>query len=129
MACFITWTILFEKPSFRYPQKISVQCIRKPEVFWKKPVRNGSRKKSTREKVLPGSKPNPIPNLTLTLSLTSHWGLLSETNGMKLPNNFFLNQPFSGTVKNLSEAVTGGVLQKRCSLKFRSIHRKTLLFY
>ena len=45
MACFITWTILFEKPSFKYLQKISVQCIRKPEVFWKRPVRKGSRKK------------------------------------------------------------------------------------
>ena len=34
-------------------------------------------KKSTQKKVPPGSKPNPIPNLTLTLPLTPHRGLYS----------------------------------------------------
>ena len=38
---------------------------------------HGSRKKSSRKKNPSDPKPNPIPNLTLTLPLTHYWGLFS----------------------------------------------------
>ena len=38
----------------------------------------GSRKKSLPEKGPPYTKPNPIPNLTVTLTLTPHGGIFSR---------------------------------------------------